>query len=127
MQLSQQEIEKMLEGLVEGGNSSQDKVKRVKFSRFELPEQDTEEKLELNYIHDIQVELQAELAHTTLNLRTVLSLKEGEVLSLDKLSGEPADIFLNGNPFARGEIVVINEVFGIRMQEVLSLEEEDEF
>ncbi|WP_227767227.1 flagellar motor switch protein FliN [Zhaonella formicivorans] len=66
-------------------------------------------------LHDIKVALKVQLGTTELTVREVLELNEGSVIQLDRLAGEPVDLFVNEQHFASGEIVVINEVFGIRI------------
>jgi flagellar motor switch protein FliN/FliY len=58
-----------------------------------------------------------------MSLREILQLYEGSMVQLDKLAGEPLDVYINGRLIARGEVVVIEESFGIRIIEIVSLEE----
>lgn len=72
---------------------------------------------------DVPLELKVELGSTKLNLREILELHEGSLIQLNKLAGEPLDIYANGRLIARGEVVVIDENFGIRVTEIVSLRE----
>jgi flagellar motor switch protein FliN/FliY len=73
----------------------------------------------LNQFLDIPLTLKAELGKTTTTIREVLKLKDGTVIELDKLVGEPMEITINGLLIARGEVVVVNERFGIRVTDVI--------
>lgn len=68
---------------------------------------------------DIPLTLKAELGRTSITVREVLKLKDGTVLELDKLVGEPMEITINSLLIARGEVVVVNERFGIRVTDVI--------
>ncbi|HEY3266006.1 MAG TPA: flagellar motor switch protein FliN [Armatimonadota bacterium] len=74
----------------------------------------------LDLILDVQLEATVELGRSKVLIRDVLALGPGSVVELDKLAGEPADLLINGRPLARGEVVVIDENFGIRITEILS-------
>jgi len=74
-------------------------------------------------ILNIPVVLSMELGRTRINIRDLLKLGEGSVVQLDRSAGDPLDILVNDCPVARGEVVVVNERFGIRVTEILSPEE----
>ena len=74
---------------------------------------------ELNEFLDIPLTVKAELGRADLNVRKILQMEEGVVMELDKLVGEPMEIFVNGLLIARGEVVVVNERFGIRVTDVI--------
>ena len=73
----------------------------------------------IDMIADIPVRVTVELGKTRKNISEVLALTTGSVIELDKMAGEPVDILVNGKPIARGEVVVIDENFGVRITEVL--------
>jgi flagellar motor switch protein FliN len=77
----------------------------------------------LNLILDISVEVKVELGRTHRKIREVLELGPGSVVELDRLAGEPVDILVNDKLFAKGEVVVIDENFGVRITDILSIEE----
>jgi flagellar motor switch protein FliN/FliY len=79
--------------------------------------QDTQK---LRLILDIPLQLTVELGRTSLLVRDVLQLNQGSVLELSKLAGEPLDVFVNSKLVARGEAVVVNEKFGVRLVDVIS-------
>lgn len=77
----------------------------------------------LGLILDINLEIKVELGRTTRKIREVLELGPGSVIELERLSGEPVDILVNDKLFAKGEVVVIDENFGVRITDILSIEE----
>lgn len=77
-------------------------------------------KRELDFILDIPLDVSAELGRTKLLINELLQLGQGSVVELNKLAGEPLEIFVNGKLVARGEAVVINEKFGVRLTDIIS-------
>jgi flagellar motor switch protein FliN len=74
----------------------------------------------LKFILDIPLQLTVELGRTSLLVKDVLQLNQGAVVELSKLAGEPLDVFINSKLVARGEAVVVNEKFGVRLVDVVS-------
>jgi len=74
----------------------------------------------LDMLHDVEMEVSAELGRTRMSVRELLSLAPGAVVELDRAAGSPADLLVNGRLIARGEVVVIDENFGIRITEIVS-------
>lgn len=74
----------------------------------------------LNMLMDLEMPITIELGRTKLSVKDVLDLGQGSILELDKLSGDPVDVFINDRMFARGEVVVVDENFGVRITEILS-------
>ncbi|WP_442899822.1 flagellar motor switch protein FliN [Geomonas sp. RF6] len=74
----------------------------------------------LDFIMDIPLQLTVELGRTRLLVRDVLQLNQGSVVELTKLAGEPLDVFVNSKLVARGEAVVVNDKFGIRLLDIIS-------
>jgi len=102
------------------------KVQPVEFSEFEKKEEPISQNIDLSKLElllDVPLEIKVELGSTKLNLREILELHEGSMIQLNKLAGEPLDIYANGRLIARGEVVVIDENFGIRITEIVSLRE----
>jgi len=79
------------------------------------------ERLEL--ILDIPVHLTVELGRTKLAIRNLVQLAQGSIVELDRLAGEPLDVLVNGCLIAQGEVVVVNDKFGIRLTDVIAPEE----
>lgn len=75
---------------------------------------------ELDFILDIPLDVSAELGRTRLLINELLQLGQGSVVELNKLAGEPLEVFVNGKLVARGEAVVINEKFGVRLTDIIS-------
>ena len=74
----------------------------------------------LEFIMDIPLQLTVELGRTKMLVRDVLQLNQGSVVELTKLAGEPQDVFVNSKLVARGEAVVVNDKFGIRLLDIVS-------
>jgi flagellar motor switch protein FliN/FliY len=74
----------------------------------------------LEILHDVEMEVTAELGRTRMSVKELLSLVPGAVIELDRAAGGPADLLVNGRLLARGEVVVIDENFGIRITEIVA-------
>lgn len=81
------------------------------------------EDLNLDVILDVPVTLSMEIGRTQINIRNLLQLNQGSVVELDRFAGEPLDVLVNGTLVAHGEVVVINDKFGIRLTDVISVSE----
>ena len=79
-----------------------------------------EENPDLEVVFDIPVKLAMEVGATQISIRNLLQLNQGSVIELDRLAGEPLDILVNGTLIAHGEVVVVNDKFGIRVTDVIS-------
>jgi flagellar motor switch protein FliN/FliY len=79
----------------------------------------------LDLLRDVQLDLKIELGRTRMHLEDVLRLNEGAVVTLDKLAGDPVDIYANGRLIARGEVLVLNDNFCVRVAELISAETSD--
>ena len=82
-----------------------------------------DENVNLDVILDIPVTLAMEIGRTRISIRHLLQLNQGSVVELDRLAGEPLDVLVNGTLIAHGEVVVVNERFGIRLTDVISPQE----
>jgi len=101
-------------------------VKPVNFGQIEGDSLSTSQNVDmskLQLLFDVPLNITVELGRVNLNLREVLELHQGSLIQLDKLAGEPLDIYANGKLIARGEVVVIEENFGVRITEIVSLKE----
>ncbi|GMR21060.1 MAG: hypothetical protein BMS9Abin36_1658 [Gammaproteobacteria bacterium] len=78
------------------------------------------EEVSVESILDIPVTLSMEIGRTMISIRNLLQLYQGSVIELDRLAGEPMDVLVNGTLVAHGEVVVVNEKFGIRLTDVIS-------
>jgi flagellar motor switch protein FliN len=75
---------------------------------------------DINMILDIPVQLTVELGRTRIPIKNVLQLAQGSVVELDALAGEPMDVLVNGFLIAQGEVVVVNDKFGIRLTDIVT-------
>jgi flagellar motor switch protein FliN/FliY len=75
---------------------------------------------DLNRILDIPVQLTVELGRTKIPIKNILQLAQGSVVELDALAGEPMDVLVNGYLIAQGEVVVVNDKFGIRLTDIVT-------
>ena len=75
---------------------------------------------DIDVILDIPVTISMQVGSTSISIRNLLQLNQGSVIELDRLAGEPLDVLVNGTLIAHGEVVVVNEKFGIRMTDVIS-------
>jgi flagellar motor switch protein FliN len=74
---------------------------------------------DLSLVLDVPVELAVEIGRTTMTIREAVALTPGAVVTLNRMAGEPVDLLVNGKRIARGEVVVIDEEFGLRVTEVV--------
>lgn len=76
--------------------------------------------INMDVILDVPVTISMEIGRTMINIRNLLQLNQGSVVELDRFAGEPMDVLVNGTLIAHGEVVVVNEKFGIRLTDVIS-------
>ena len=79
--------------------------------------------MNLDMVMDIPVTISMEIGRTKINIRNLLQLSQGSVVELDRLAGEPMDVLVNDTLIAHGEVVVVNDKFGIRLTDVISAAE----
>jgi|LAHU01.1.fsa_nt_gb flagellar motor switch protein FliN len=84
---------------------------------------DVSEEINLNMIMDVPVDVHVEIGNTSLPIKEFLRLGVGSVVQLDRLVGEPADLIVNGKLIGRGDVVVVDETFGIRISELVGEKE----
>ena len=80
----------------------------------------TESFTDLRRLSAVPVDLSVEIGRARMSVGDTLELREGSVVPLDRMAGEPVDLLVNGKPIARGEVVVIDEQFGLRLTQVLA-------
>jgi len=86
-----------------------------------LQEEGSEQgKREIDFLLDIPVEVSVQLGTTKMMIKEILQLGEGSVIELEKLAGEPMEILANNRTVAKGEVVVVNEKFGVRLTDIIS-------
>ena len=84
------------------------------------PDASTNRELNLDVVLDIPVTLSMEVGRSRVSIRNLLQLNQGSVVELERATGEPLDVFVNGTLIAHGEVVVVNDKFGIRLTDVIS-------
>lgn len=77
----------------------------------------------IDFLMDVSLLVTVEVGRARMTIQDLLQLGQGSVLELEKLAGEPLDIFINGRPVARGEAVIVNEKFGVRITDIISPED----
>jgi flagellar motor switch protein FliN/FliY len=77
----------------------------------------------LEFILDVTLQVTVEVGRARMTIQDLLQLGQGSVIELEKLAGEPLDIYINGKAVARGEAVVVNEKFGVRLTDIISTED----
>ena len=92
---------------------------RAKFADL-TPEQRAGGDVNFDLLMDVAVDVTLEVGHAEITVRQLLQLTQGSILELDRPAGDPLDVLVNGVRVARGEVVVINDKFGIRLTEVIS-------
>ncbi|PAD93846.1 flagellar motor switch phosphatase FliY [Shouchella clausii] len=95
-------------------------VEKAVFSNFETTKPDEAEMQNLDMLLDIPLEVKVELGRTKKTIREILSIAQGSIIELDKLAGEPVDVLINDKLIAKGEVVVIDENFGVRITDIVS-------
>ncbi|MFW6324263.1 MAG: flagellar motor switch protein FliN [Desulfovibrionales bacterium] len=118
--LASEEEEKLEEEKKGTFSAESQKATFVDMTEEARSQQPTGTKREMEFILDIPLEVSAELGRTKLLINELLQLGQGSVIELNKLAGEPLEIHVNGKLVARGEAVVINEKFGIRLTDIIS-------
>ena len=86
----------------------------------DTPQAGASRELNLEVVLDIPVTLSMEVGRSRISIRNLLQLNQGSVVELERVAGEPLDVFVNGTLIAHGEVVVLNEKFGIRLTDVIS-------
>lgn len=95
-------------------------VSPATFQNFSAPGAGSGVENDLNMILDIPVQLTVELGRTKIPIKNILQLAQGSVVELDALAGEPMDVLVNGYLIAQGEVVVVNDKFGIRLTDIVT-------
>jgi flagellar motor switch protein FliN/FliY len=101
-------------------NSAVESVAAASFANFAPTGVQTGAGNDLNMILDIPVQLTVELGRTKIPIKHILQLAQGSVVELEALAGEPMDVLVNGYLIAQGEVVVVNDKFGIRLTDIVT-------
>jgi len=111
------EAEAEAEGPDDSGEAHVAELDELSDSKHEMS---GDEKRKLDTILDIPVTISMEVGRSKINIRNLLQLNQGSVVELDRVAGEPLDVLVNGTLIAHGEVVVVNDKFGIRLTDVIS-------
>ncbi|AEF21906.1 MULTISPECIES: flagellar motor switch protein FliN [Pseudomonas] len=113
-----------IDAMLAASAASQPSAPRAPMEEFgSMPKTNNPVNLEgpnLDVILDIPVSISMEVGNADITIRNLLQLNQGSVIELDRLAGEPLDVLVNGTLIAHGEVVVVNEKFGIRLTDVIS-------
>jgi flagellar motor switch protein FliN len=101
-------------------NANAAEPRAAEFDNLQEEAQPSGGEVNLDVILDVPVTLSMEVGRTRIPIRNLLQLNQGSVVELDRAAGEPLDVFVNGTLVAHGEVVVVNEKFGIRLTDVIS-------
>src|SRR5262249_24494195 len=101
-------------------NANAAEPRAAEFDNLQDDAQQGPKDVNLEVILDVPITLPMEVGRTRIAIRNLLQLNQGSVVELDRAAGEPLDVFVNGTLVAHGEVVVINEKFGIRLTDVIS-------
>jgi flagellar motor switch protein FliN/FliY len=123
--LNTDDIEKLLDQATESleqaaGEQASPEAKPEPYSLGDLtPQAAEDERQPIDLLGEVEMDLRIELGRTQMRLEEVLQLRGGSVVALDKLAGDPVDVFVNGRLIARGEVLVMNDNFCIRVTELV--------
>ncbi len=104
------------QGAIDGDEVAAESVDAQPLQTDDAPHGD----VKLDVVLDIPVTISMEIGRTKISIRNLLQLNQGSVVELDRMAGEPMDVLVNGTLVAHGEVVVVNEKFGIRLTDVIS-------
>ncbi|PAJ74662.1 flagellar motor switch protein FliN [Pseudoalteromonas sp. NBT06-2] len=108
------------EGGEEGEKNDEAELAELEELTDEKTDLTVDEKRKLDTILDIPVTISMEVGRSRISIRNLLQLNQGSVVELDRVAGEPLDVLVNGTLIAHGEVVVVNDKFGIRLTDVIS-------
>ena len=110
--------EKLLDTLSSEMEDSVTPVKQVSFQQL-APSDETVNRVNIDRLVDVGLNLSVELGRKNMRIKEILNLGPGKIIELDKLAGEPVDLLINGKLLAKGEVVVVDENFGVRITELV--------
>ena len=105
---------------IENGKSEESTQDSVAQNSVEELEEQEQGEMNLDFILDIPLELSVELGKTKMLVNDLLQLGQGSIIELNKLAGESLEVYINHKLIARGEVVVVNEKFGVRLTDVIT-------
>jgi len=118
-----QDTEQLLQQAEDALKDVENSLRGPKAQRYHLEELVGEgkppEKVSMDLLRDVNLDIKIELGRTKMNLDEILQLRRGLVVTLDKLAGDPVDVYVNGRLVARGEVLVLNDNFCVRVAELI--------
>ena len=99
------------------------KATPAEFAELDDDSTPVDDEVKFDVVLDIPVTISMEVGRTSITIRNLMKLNQGSVIELDRLAGEPLDIMVNGTLIAHGEVVIVNDKFGIRLTDVMSQSE----
>jgi flagellar motor switch protein FliN/FliY len=121
-ELSNEELDMVKALEMEKAMKEQKEVKTPQIDEF-IPITEKPKLRDIDFILDIPLEMTVLIGRTKILVQELLQLTQGSVVALDKLAGEPMEVYVNGKLIGRGEVVVVNEKFGIRITDIISPQE----
>ncbi|MBU3633144.1 flagellar motor switch protein FliN [Polynucleobacter sp. AP-Feld-500C-C5] len=115
--------EPMMADEIESSNPEQEVIQVAGsevFRELDDGSKSPEREKDLDFIRDIPVQLSVELGRTKISIKNLLQLAQGSIVELDAAAGDLMDILVNGTMIAKGEVVVVNEKFGVRLTEIIT-------
>jgi flagellar motor switch protein FliN len=121
--LDQAALEELLLEQAPAGQTGEPLIEEIELEQLLPFDADPTSDTDIGLLLEVPLSISVELGRTSLTIRELLALGQGSILQLDRHAGEPVDVLVNGKRLARGEVVVIDEDFGIRVTEVVTPEE----
>lgn len=110
--------EEEIRSFLAGGKSGEAEIKKAQFPSL-VPEKGMDRvKTSMSHLEDVHIDINVELGQANLKVREVLGLAEGSVIKLDKAVGDEVEVMMNHQRFARGEVLIINDSFGVRIASI---------
>ena len=115
----QETVKEEEKGMAEG-DTAQENTKAMELSEMQPDTGVADDSQNLDFLLDVPLEITVELGRTTIQIGDLLKLGEGSIVELEKLTSEPVEIYVNQKLMAQGEVVVVNEKFGVRLTNIIS-------
>ncbi|GFN24139.1 MAG: flagellar motor switch protein FliN [Thermoanaerobacteraceae bacterium] len=122
MPLTDEQIQQLIQALE--GSKPEPAIRKASFAQLK-PVEKPQKGASLDKLLDIPLKLSVELGRTKMRVREILELEEGSLIVLNRTAGDRVDILVNGRPLGQGEVVVINDAFGVRLGNLAEVPEEE--
>lgn len=121
--MADNELEQGLEGVAQAAGEVAEAATAAAASTAQPAAKKQQNTRTLDFLMDVALQVSVEVGRARMTIQDLLQMGPGSVVELEKLAGEPLDIFINGKPVARGEAVIVNEKFGVRLTDIISPED----